>query len=391
MISWQGWPRGSVGWSRVDGPPPPCAAADVRLPRGAETRISGERRADLAELSLVQSYRGDTGALRLHDVLRAFVRGELGRAAITRLNRGLLGAAAARLLDSRSDPPQWWLIPAEADYYWRYLSYHLVEADEADELHRVVCDLRWIVRRIVHYGAAAAETDVQRAAGPEAAALSSVLARDGHLCGTIEPAEAVADIVVSRLQGMRELADVVLTAPGKRRLRNRWPLPDTDPALLRVLTGHRGWTTACDISADGQLLATVGRDGTARIWNLSDGATRIVLDGAGGALATCVFLSDGTRLITGGEDAQVRVWDLDRGIVARVLAGHTGAVTSCALAPRRSPASRSHPTAAGWSPRPRTRRPGSGPPPLGSAPRSFTIRKRLRTARSVWTRDGPRH
>ena len=289
--------------------------------------------ADLAELSLVHSYRGDTGALRLHDVLRAFVRRELGPDAITQLNRSLLGAAAAQLLDDRSDPPPWWRIPAEADYYWRYLSYHLIEADRPDELRRVVCDLRWIVRRVVLYGAAAAETDVQRAAGPEAAALSRVLARDGHLFGAIKPAEAIADIVVSRVQGVRELAAVVLTAPGQRRLRNRWPLPDTDPALLRVLTGHRGWTTACDISADGRWLATVGRDGTARIWNLSDGAARIVLDGAAGALATCGFLPDGTHLITGGEDTNVRVWDLDSGTIARVLTGHTKAITSCAVAP----------------------------------------------------------
>ncbi|WP_345072011.1 NB-ARC domain-containing protein [Phytohabitans flavus] len=289
--------------------------------------------ADLAELSLVQSYRGDTGALRLHDVLRAFVRGELGWADITQLNRGLLSAAAALLLDDRSDPPLWWLIPADADYYWRYLSYHLVEGDRPDELRRVVCDLRWVVPRIVRYGAAAAETDVRRATGSEPAALSSVLARDGHLFGVIEPAEALVDIVVSRLQGVRELADVAMTARGQRRLRNRWPLPDADPALLRVLTGHRGWTTACDISGDGRRLATVGRDGTARIWRLSDGAAQAVLDGTAGALATCAFLHDGTRLITGGEDATVRVWDLDRGTIAQVLTGHTKAITSCAVAP----------------------------------------------------------
>lgn len=319
-------------------------ADDVDIPRDVIELLWGESGglspyetsrlcADLAELSLVQSYRGDTGALRLHDVLRAFVRGELGRADITGLNRGLLSAAAALLLDDRSDPPPWWLIPADADYYWRYLSYHLAEADQPDELRRVVCDLRWIVPKIVRFGAAAAETDVQRATGPEPAALSNVLARDGHLFGAIEPAEAVADIVVSRLHGVRELADVALTAPGQRRLRNRWSLPDTDPALLRVLTGHRGWTTACDISGDGRRLATVGRDGTARIWRLSDGAAQMVLDGNAGALATCAFLQDGTRLITGGKDATVRVWDLDRGTIAQVLTGHTEAITSCAVAP----------------------------------------------------------
>ena len=75
--------------------------------------------------------------------------------------------------------------------------------------------------------------DVQRAVG-----------RAAHLLTPTEPRHAVADTLVSRLDGVAALADGIdayrrnLRRP---RLLNRWPLPDQpDPALRRILEGTPG-------------------------------------------------------------------------------------------------------------------------------------------------------
>lgn len=92
---------------------------------------------------------------------------------------------------------------------------------------------------------------------------------------------------------------------------------ESDGMTLHILTGHSFFNptnedetvihtvTSVDFSPDGTLLASAGMDGTARLWNVSDGAEMRVLSGGGGNAAK--FSPDGKLLFTVSAGA-IRVW-----------------------------------------------------------------------------------
>ena len=65
---------------------------------------------------------------------------------------------------------------------------------------------------------------------------------------------------------------------------------------------------AVAIAPDGTWLATVGDDGTVRIW-AADGTPRATLTGHRDPVIAVAIAPDGTWLATGGGDGTVRTWD----------------------------------------------------------------------------------
>jgi WD40 repeat protein len=62
-------------------------------------------------------------------------------------------------------------------------------------------------------------------------------------------------------------------------------------------------------SPRGDVFATAGTDGKARIWDARSGALRATLAGHTGWIEWVAFNPDGRRLVTGSSDGTARVWD----------------------------------------------------------------------------------
>jgi WD40 repeat protein len=309
---------------------------------------------ELVRLGLVADYKLDPPGPRLvlHEVLRAYLRGRLTAAERVGVHRRLVDAAARELpdFDAANGSAPWWTLATGAHYLWRFLPYHLAAAEASDELADLVCDLRWVEAKTRVFGSAVGvEADLSLVHTPVARALRSALRHAAPLLGPIDPPDALAATLASRLFGVPELT----TALDAYRATLRRPflepaqvLPDQPgqsagsdvpdgpgPGGPPAAAGHSGSVTSCAFSPDGTLFATGSDDRTVRLWNVSDWTEHAVLTGSAGGIWGCAFSPDGMLLATAGDDRTVRLWNVSDGTESAVLRGHTEWVNGCAFSP----------------------------------------------------------
>jgi WD40 repeat protein len=118
------------------------------------------------------------------------------------------------------------------------------------------------------------------------------------------------------------------------------PLGESDDCI-HVLKGHthRVWSIA--FSPDGQILASVAEDKTAKLWDVKTGKCLYTLYGhtdwarcvAFHPIATSSPMGAGYLLATGSMDETIKLWDLQTRQCVMTLRGHTKAVTAVAFSP----------------------------------------------------------
>lgn len=301
--------------------------------------------ARLADLALVSISASPGGTLTLHDVVRDFLRIELGPARLAELNRTLLDAFAGSLPTVVSiDPPTagqpqvaWWELADDNHYLWDHLIEHLRDGDRHDEAERLVSDLRWVGARLRRFGPAAPLADLGMVSAPRVTRLRAALTQAAHLFSPAEPAHAVTDVMHSRIAANPDWSAQVSALKGvasRPSLVNRWPLPDLpNPALRQVLPTHGGRVWATAVAPDGKWLAAGGDDGKVRIWNAGTWQERVVLAGHAGGVRALAIAPDGSWLASGGEDRAIRVWDTETGRTRAILPRHAGAITAITVSP----------------------------------------------------------
>ncbi|HEV3291518.1 MAG TPA: NB-ARC domain-containing protein [Streptosporangiaceae bacterium] len=206
------------------------------------------RLADLALLTLVPG--GDGGAVTVHDVIRDFLRDELGSTRLAQLHQVLLDAAAQSLptdavaADDGDMVAAWWELPGTARYLWEHLIEHLLAAGWADQATEVAADLRWVGARLQASGPAGSYADLVLVGTTLTQRLARVLGQAAHLLAPTDPPHSLVDILYSRVSHDPHWATQAQALAASHKLPaliNKWPLPDLpDPALRRILVGDSG-------------------------------------------------------------------------------------------------------------------------------------------------------
>jgi WD40 repeat protein len=300
------------------------------------------RLADLALLTLAPG--ADSGAITMHDVIRDYLREQLGAARLAQLHAILLAATAGGLPSApaltktgHATVTAWWEMPVQARYLREHLIEHLLAAGRSVEAEDLAADLRWAGMRLALAGPAGAYADLALIGTPRTRRLSQVLGQASHLLAPTNPPHSLTDILYSRVSHDPEWGvQAMALSPGRDlpALSNKWPPPDLPiPALRRTLASYTESVLALTVAPDGSWLATADCDGMVRIWDPANGRMRIILAGHNGPVRSVAVAPDGSWLASGGHDGTVRIWDPVTGRQRTALTGHKGAVNAVAVAP----------------------------------------------------------
>ncbi|MEV5358052.1 NB-ARC domain-containing protein [Streptomyces sp. NPDC052693] len=298
---------------------------------------------DLERLSLLTLDPRNGGAISLHDVIRDYLRSDLGAAGLTSLNGLLIDAVASTLPPAQplaptaSDPERaWWQL--QDGYLLDHLIDHLLAAGRTTVAEAVAGDLRWAETRLTQRGPTAPWADLTRIDTPHARPLARSLAQTAHLLTPTDPPHALIGVLHTRLDTHPHWQPQVTARrhdPAQRPcLTTLWPLADAPSSSLhRTLTGHTDWVTSVAISPDGTWLATTSHDTTTRIWDRATGTCTATLTGHTNRVYSVAISPDGTWLATTSHDRTVRIWDRATGTCTATLTGHTNRVYSVAISP----------------------------------------------------------
>jgi WD40 repeat protein len=335
-----------LGIFAADEPIPVAVAAELwQAAEGLEEWDARELCFNLNSRSLLDLAPGDGGTMVLHDVIRDYLRHELGGERIAELNAILADAVAARLspaarLAPSAPGPQaaWWALAEGGNPGDSYLASHaiahLMAAGRTGQAEAVAFDLRWVEARLRQQGPAAPWSDCNRIPTQAAASRARDLAQAAHLLARTGPGHALVTVLYSRLGPLTAWRDQVTARQAqfsRPALRDLWPPPDLPhPALVRVIPGHHTRVRDVVIAPDSTWLATTHENGMVRIWDKATGAQTAAFAGHGMGVRKVVIAPDSTWLATTDGKGEARIWDPVTGGRTATL---TGRVTAVAIAP----------------------------------------------------------
>ncbi|WP_432056229.1 NB-ARC domain-containing protein [Streptomyces sp. bgisy022] len=297
----------------------------------------------LQRLSLLSVHQDNGGTISLHDVVREYLRNELGATGTIRLNMLLVDVLAAVLPPAQPlappspDPGRaWWQL--RDGYLLDHLVAHMLAAGRTSLAEAVAGDLRWLEMRLAQRGPTAPWRDLTRIDTPHARSLSRSVAQNAHLLTPTDPPRALVGVLRARLYHHPHWHPQIAARQQERGerpcLTSVWPLPDTPaPAQQRTFTSHAERVLSVAVAPDGRWFATGGSDGTVRLWDPVTGTSTATLTGHTGPVMWLAVTPDGTQLTTGGSDGTVRIWDQATEACTATLTPHSSIMTSMALAP----------------------------------------------------------
>jgi WD40 repeat protein len=142
--------------------------------------------------------------------------------------------------------------------------------------------------------------------------------------------------VVKLASGGRTITSVAFSPDGSRLVAASaiagtpivWDLRSGN--LVLDLAGHTGAVAGVVFSRDGSRIVTGGLDGTARIWDATNGKELRALPHLDEVWSVAVS-PDGRLIVTGDGEGAVTVWDATSFVTIRTLAGHTNPVVDLAF------------------------------------------------------------
>jgi WD40 repeat protein len=278
----------------------------------------------LARLSLIKLDL-DRGVLRLHDVMRSW------------LAAGLTDARTIhnRLVDAWAD---WKNLPDLPDAYaWRWLTWHLVQADRKPDAQRILSDPAWMQAKLKAAGVIALIADYQHGkASPDLKLIQGALLLSANALAA-DPSQFAGQMVGRLLPhraspAIQHFMDEVAKSAPSRWLRPLHPaLLPPGAELVLTLVGHTAVVSGVAVTPDGKQAVSGAYDTTVKVWDLETGRALRTLKGHSQAVNSVALTPCGKRVISASVDDTLKVWDLKTGQALLTLQGHSSDVNGVAV------------------------------------------------------------
>lgn len=105
---------------------------------------------------------------------------------------------------------------------------------------------------------------------------------------------------------------------------------EPETLLLRTIDAHAGGTAAVQFAGDGSKLASIGGDGTMKVWESSTGKLLRTLELEHGPALTLAIA--GNRALTGHENGRIALWDLELGMQLKSFKRNDAPINSLTFA-----------------------------------------------------------
>jgi WD40 repeat protein len=279
------------------------------------------------QLSLFDRVDGAGETLRLHDVVRTYLREQLGDG---------WSSTHARLINSwkpDGDDPL-------SGYFWANGSYHLVEGHDRSALRARLFDIAFLSTKLSATDTNAlladfAKLDLER---DEPLRLLRDAIRLSANALDRRPEELPSQLF-GRL-GDSEIRELKVFAQGARGMAPRpglvplWPrIKRPGDGLVRSFIGHQSSVESVVFSQNGKIALSGSADGTLKLWEVDSGNVLRTFDGHQGMVTSVALSPDGNAALSGSWDGTMKLWNVDSGNVVHSFESDTKIVRTVAFSP----------------------------------------------------------
>ncbi|CAH2277399.1 apoptotic protease-activating factor 1 isoform X1 [Pelobates cultripes] len=284
---------------------------------------------------------GKSFSYYLHDLQLDYLT-ERNRDQLPELHSKLVGQYYKHYADALPTPDK-----EDCAYWYRYLAYHMAQANMHQELASLLFSLNWLDAKTKLYGPAHLLHEfmnyrkiLDKQDSKIREQFQKFLSANGHLFGLNPPINIVqlglcqpedSDIYRQALQQAKEELKNGGFYVNWLNKRNMEILP-----ILTVRPHTEAVYHAC-FSSDGQRIASCGVDKTFQVFKSETGEILFQVDAHEDDVLCCAFSADNKLIATCSADKKVKIWNSQTGKLIREYEEHLEAVTCCQFSNGTSP------------------------------------------------------